>query len=743
MSLGSDYLRSLLEEDPERGVYRCKREMFTDPRLFELEMKHIFEGNWVYLAHESQVAGVNDYLTTQIGRQSIVIARNRDGQLNAFINACSHRGAMLCRHKSGNRSSYTCPFHGWTFNNSGKLLKVKDPAEAGYPQGFNCEGSHDLTRVARFESYRGFLFGSLNPDVRPLAEHLGESAKIIDMIVDQSPEGLEVLRGSSSYVYDGNWKLTAENGADGYHVSSVHWNYAATQSQRQQRDAADPLRTMSAAGWARQGGGFYSFEHGHMLLWSRWANPEDRPAFERRAELARDFGEARADWMIENSRNLCLYPNVYLMDQFSSQIRIARPLSATYVWPYQLHASIGPSCALAEVDAQRARVWSGTQNPHDLRNDLARLLQRETGDIEVIRMEAAGCYGRNGADDVSADAVLLAQAVGRPVRVQLMREQEHGWEPKGTAQLIEVRGGLDEQGRVAAYDFATCYPSNGAPTLALLLTGRIPATPQVADMGDRTAIPQYRYPRMRVVANDAAPIVRASWMRGVSALPNVFAHESYVDELAHLAGIDPIAFRRRYLDDQRALALIDALVARAGWQPRTSPNPEARRDGLLKGRGFAYARYFHSKFPGFGAAWAAWIVDVEVNPENGAVRVAKVWVAHDCGQMVNPDGVRHQVHGNVIQSTSRVLKEFATFDRRGVTSLEWGGYPILGFPELPEIDVLLLDRPEQPPMGAGESASVPSAAAIANAIFDATGARLRQVPFTPERVLAALRSAQA
>lgn len=268
---------------------------------------------------------------------------------------------------------------------------------------------------------------------------------------------------------------------------------------------------------------------------------------------------------------------------------IARPLSATYVWPYQLHASIGPSCALAEVDAQRARVWSGTQNPHDLRNDLARLLQRETGDIEVIRMEAAGCYGRNGADDVSADAVLLAQAVGRPVRVQLMREQEHGWEPKGTAQLIEVRGGLDEQGRVAAYDFATCYPSNGAPTLALLLTGRIPATPQVADMGDRTAIPQYRYPRMRVVANDAAPIVRSSWMRGVSALPNVFAHESYIDELAHLAGIDPIAFRRRYLDDQRALALIDALVARAGWQPRTSPNPEARRDGLLKGRGFAYA----------------------------------------------------------------------------------------------------------------------------------------------------------
>lgn len=172
MSLGIEYLRSLLEEDPEKGVYRCRREMFTDPRLFDLEMKHIFEGNWVYLAHESQIPEKNDFLTTMIGRQSVFIARNKDGVLNAFLNACSHKGAMLCRHKSGNRSSYTCPFHGWTFNNSGKLLKVKDPAEAGYPEGFNCDGSHDLTSVARFESYRGFLFGSLKADVKPLVEHL-------------------------------------------------------------------------------------------------------------------------------------------------------------------------------------------------------------------------------------------------------------------------------------------------------------------------------------------------------------------------------------------------------------------------------------------------------------------------------------------------------------------------------------------------------------------------------------------
>ncbi|MEB0207242.1 benzoate 1,2-dioxygenase large subunit [Pseudomonas sp. CCC3.1] len=370
MSLGIDYLNAMLEEDKEQGVHRCKREMFTDPRLFELEMTHIFEGNWIYLAHESQLPNVNDFLTTTMGRQPIFIARNKAGELNAFLNACSHRGAMLCRHKTGNRASYTCPFHGWTFNNSGKLLKVKDPSEAGYPAGFNCEGSHDLTKVARFESYRGFLFGSLNPDVSTLAEHLGESAKIIDMIVDQSADGLEVLRGSSSYIYEGNWKLTAENGADGYHVSSVHWNYAATQNQRTLREAGGEIKTMSAGSWAKSGGGFYSFDNGHLLLWTRWANPQDRPAYERRDELARDFGQARADWMIENSRNLCLYPNVYLMDQFSSQIRIARPISVnkTEITIY----CIAPKGESREARTQRIRQYedffnvSGMATPDDL-----------------------------------------------------------------------------------------------------------------------------------------------------------------------------------------------------------------------------------------------------------------------------------------------------------------------------------------------------------------------------------------
>ncbi|MBB5374275.1 benzoate 1,2-dioxygenase large subunit [Acidocella aromatica] len=363
-------LGAMLEDDPATGHYRCRRDIFTDPELFELEMEHIFEGNWVFLAHETQIPNNNDYFTTNIGRQPIVIARNRNGELNAFINACSHRGAMICRRKRGNQGTYTCPFHGWTFNNSGKLLKVKDPEGAEYPESFNKQGSHDLTKVARFESYRGFLFGSLNADVKSLAEHLGEAAKIIDMIVDQSPEGLEVLDGASTYVYDGNWKLQAENGADGYHVTATHWNYAATTGRRKELEREDGVRAMSAGGWAKTGGGSYSFEHGHMLLWTNWANPEDRPNWNRREELAEKFGQAMADWMVLRSRNLCLYPNVYLMDQFSSQIRVLRPISVdkTEVTIY----CIAPKGEDAEARAHRIRQYedffnaSGMATPDDL-----------------------------------------------------------------------------------------------------------------------------------------------------------------------------------------------------------------------------------------------------------------------------------------------------------------------------------------------------------------------------------------
>ena len=318
-------LETAVVENPEQGVFRCRRDVFTDANLFDLEMKHIFEGNWVYLAHESQLSEPNDYFTSWIGRQPVVVTRDKGGELHAVINACAHRGATLCRRKHGNKGSFTCPFHGWTFANTGKLLKVKDGKTGDYPESFNTEGSHDLTRVARFANYRGFLFGSVNPDVKSLEDHLGSTRVIIDQIVDQAPEGLEVLRGSSTYVYDGNWKLQMENGADGYHVSAVHWNYSATMGHRNYE--TEGTRTVDANGWSKSVGGVYGFDNGHILLWTDTLNPEVRPIYAHREELEQRLGKAKADLIVGQTRNLGLYPNVYLMDQFSTQIRVVRPIS--------------------------------------------------------------------------------------------------------------------------------------------------------------------------------------------------------------------------------------------------------------------------------------------------------------------------------------------------------------------------------------------------------------------------------
>ena len=423
--------------------------------------------------------------------------------------------------------------------------------------------------------------------------------------------------------------------------------------------------------------------------------------------------------------------------------RAATRLKRSYVWPYQMHASIGPSCAVAAFADGSLTVWAGTQNPHMLRTDLDRLLQIGEGRIEIVRYEASGCYGRNCADDVCADAALLAMADGAPVRVQLSREQEHQWEPKGCGQLVEVEAALDSRGELLAYDLAVRYPSNDAPLLASLLTGRVPGQPRVLEMGDRTAVPPYRYPHQHIVCHDMAPLVRSSWLRGVSALPNSFAHDCMVDELAVAAGADPVEFRLRHLDDPRAVELIRATAAQAAWQP-SSPGSRGvpGADGRLRGRGIGYARYIHSRFPGFGAAWAAWVVDLSVDPARGDIRIERLVVGQDTGLVVNPAGVRHQIHGNVIQTLSRTLMESVGFDSRGVTSREWGAYPIAGFQAVPPIEVLLMPRQDCPPMGGGESASVPGPAAIANALFDATGIRFYQAPFTPERLRQAL-NAQA
>ncbi|MDA7419083.1 molybdopterin-dependent oxidoreductase [Xenophilus arseniciresistens] len=492
------------------------------------------------------------------------------------------------------------------------------------------------------------------------------------------------------------------------------------------------------------------------LRWKSWPGMPDLSAPDQVAQAIRDNPATTRT----------------LVDEGDVQAALAgagNAMRREYLWPYQLHASIGPSCAVALWAPEAGaglRVWAGSQNPHVLRADLAKLMGLEDLQVDVVRMEAAGCYGRNGADDVAADAALLARAVahlGVPVRVQLTREQEHQWEPKGTAQLMTVAGALSPQGGIGAYDFQTAYPSNGAPTLALLLTRTVEPLAQAYEMGDRTARPPYAYENLRVQVHDMAPIVRASWLRGVSALPNSFAHESFIDELATAAGVDPVQFRLRHLqEDPRAVELIQATAQKAGWRWRTGP--QEKSDGglgpggdILFGQGFAYARYIHSKWPGFGAAWSAWVADVEVNRKTGEVHVRRVVVGHDAGLTVNPAGVEHQVHGNVLQTTSRALKEevqFAPASARAqaatrqtlagvlpqgvVASREWGSYPILNFREVPVIEVLQMPRPGEAPLGAGESASVPGTAAIANAIFDATGVRFRAPPFTPEKVLAAL-----
>jgi len=305
---------------------------------------------------------------------------------------------------------------------------------------------------------------------------------------------------------------------------------------------------------------------------------------------------------------------------------------------------------------------------------------------------------------------------------------------------MQVRGALDGTGAFDAYDFSVAYPSNGAPTLALLLTRAIDPVARSFEMGDRTARPPYAVPNLRVTIQDMAPILRASWLRGVSALPNSFAHESFVDELASLARVDPVEFRLRHLNDERGSELLRATAERAGWVAHDGPQQLGRSGDLLHGRGVAYARYVHGQWPGVAAAWSAWVADVDVDRATGEVHVRRVVVGQDSGLVVNPAGARHQVQGNVIQTTSRALQERVRIDPQTsvVSGREWGSYPILDFRQVPVIEVVTMPRPCEAPLGVGESASVPGTAAIANAIFDATGIRFRQPPFTPEVVRAAL-----
>jgi benzoate/toluate 1,2-dioxygenase alpha subunit len=360
-----DRVAGAVIDDPERGLFRCRRDVFTDPELFELEMKYIFESSWVYLAHESQVANRNDFFSSWIGRVPVVLTRGKDGELHCVVNACSHRGAQVCRKKRGNQPLLVCPFHGWSFQLDGSLLRPKDASTGAYPEGFATDGSHDLTRV-RLSNYRGFIFGTLAAAPVPLDDYLGDTRIIIDQIVDQADEGIEILPGSSTYTFEGNWKMQMENGCDGYHVSSVHANYAQTMGRR----AEGGTKAVDPNGWSRSVSGVYGFENGHILLWTQVLNPEVRPVWNNKADLENRLGADRAKFILEQTRNLALYPNVFLMDQFSTQIRVVRPVSVdrTEVTIY----CFAPKGEPAEDRAYRIRQYedffnvTGMGTPDDL-----------------------------------------------------------------------------------------------------------------------------------------------------------------------------------------------------------------------------------------------------------------------------------------------------------------------------------------------------------------------------------------
>jgi nicotinate dehydrogenase subunit B len=418
----------------------------------------------------------------------------------------------------------------------------------------------------------------------------------------------------------------------------------------------------------------------------------------------------------------------------------AKTLSASYFWPMQSHGSIGPSCAVADVRADTATVWTASQGTHGNRKTFARFLGLPQEKVRLIYLDGAGCYGMNGHEDAAADAAIVSRAVGRPVRVQWSREDEHGWDPKGPPQLLDISGTVGADGRILAWRTEMWLPqmTRGLPDIPLL-------APAAAGLDDvrglqpgfvwQNADPPYAAENVEVLVHwlKDAPL-RPAPIRSPGKPANCFAVESFIDELASAAGLDPIEFRLRGLADARGVEVIRRAAALMNWQPRPSPSHD-RDSPVMRGRGIAYIHYKHNE------TYVAMGMEVAIARTSGRIRVERVVCAHDCGQIINPDGVRAQVEGSILQTLSRALMEEVQFDRSRVTSVNWSTYPIMRFSDVPKLDIELVDRPTLPPLGAGEAACTPVAAALANAVFDATGARLRTVPFSPQRVKAALNGA--
>ena len=401
-------------------------------------------------------------------------------------------------------------------------------------------------------------------------------------------------------------------------------------------------------------------------------------------------------------------------DAESAMRGAAKRVHAVYEQPFQAHASIGPSCAVAEEKDGLLTVWASSGGVYPLRDALADLLGMPAERIRVIHMEGAGAYGQNGSEDVAADAALLARAVGRPVRVQWSRRDEFIGEPKAAPMVMEVTAGLGDDGRIVAWRYEVWSPSHtNRPRTALgLLAGRETreqAPPPAAAYfmgGARNAPTNYALPNQRVMIHSLAEApLRTSSMRSLGGAGNTFANESFMDELAYAAEMDPLAFRLRHLDDPRGRDALEAAARTAGWG---EPLPAG------EGRGLSFARYENDQ------AYVATVAHVAVDETTGVVRVRRMVVAHDCGLIVNPDGVRNQVEGNVIQALSRALKEEVRFDASGQTTMDWEDYPILTFSEAPELEIVLINRPDEPSLGAGEPATVTVAAAVANAVYALT-----------------------
>ena len=456
--------------------------------------------------------------------------------------------------------------------------------------------------------------------------------------------------------------------------------------------------------------------------------------------------------------------DVLIVDSKDVEQRLAAAstvLRATYAYPYQMHGSLGTSCAVADVKRDGATVWSATQSVYPTRSIVAKLIRLPLESVRVIYVRGSGCYGLNGADAVSFDAAVLSHAVGRPVRVQLSREDEMAWENFGSACVVEQRAALDG-GRIIAWEFENWMASKGGrpgyDQPGNVITGELlgftsePIAPRAADdpkgeLSNRSnAAPSYvagciggkcggagTVRSERVLSHTVISPFFTGPLRSPSRIQNTFAHECFMDELSARANADPVEFRIRHLRDERLIAVVKAAAEAAKWEKRASPKPNAAKTGMASGRGVACVVYEGNN------GYVALIADVAVDLATGRVQPRRFVAALDCGPISNPDGVRNQSEGGILQGMSRALVEEVTWDDQRVTSTDWETYrsPYVGI-EVPAIEIVLLNRTGVPATGAGETAITVVAAAIGNAIFDATGARLREVPFTPERVRAAL-----